>query len=122
MIVKNICDLSKSAKKKSKIQSNLLKVDSILDAFGHATTPYNLDASCFTKYTELQLDSKGRLVGAKLIEYLLEKSRVSNPLDGGRSFHIFYYMLEGATDEEKSQFHLSDAAHFAYLAGSKIVG
>ena len=62
------------------------------------------------------------MMGAKVIEYLLEKSRVTNPLDGGRSFHIFYYMLEGASSEERSLLQLSDAAHFSYLTGSNLVG
>ena len=62
------------------------------------------------------------MVGAKLIEYLLEKTRVSGPLDGGRNFHIFYYLLEGSTHEERVQWHLSDVAHFNYLTGSTIVG
>ena len=122
MLLKNLCDLSKNQKKKSKVPSHLLKVDNVLSAFGNASTPFNQDASCFTHYTEVQFDAKGRMVGAKFIEYLLEKSRVTNPLDGGSSFHIFYYMLEGATPEEMSQLQLSDAAHYSYLTGQKIVG
>ncbi|KAI8902781.1 chitin synthase-domain-containing protein [Globomyces pollinis-pini] len=122
MLVRNLCDLSKVSKKKTKVQSNVLKVDSILSAFGHASTPINLDATCFTQYSEYQFDSKGRMIGFKVIEYMLEKSRASNPLDGGRSFHIFYYLLDGATHEERTQWHLSDPAHFSYLNGSKLVG
>ncbi|KAJ3370280.1 hypothetical protein HDU91_006422 [Kappamyces sp. JEL0680] len=122
MLIRHLCDLSKTGPKKSKIHSQLLKIDSVLSAFGHASTPFNPDASCFTHYTELQFDGKGKMAGVKLIEYLLEKSRVSGPMDGGRSFHIFYYLLEGATHEERMQLHLSDAAHFNYLTGSSLVG
>ncbi|KAJ3254350.1 hypothetical protein HK103_007232 [Boothiomyces macroporosus] len=122
MLTRNLCDLSKSSKKKSKIHSNLLKIDTVMSAFGNATTPHNLDASCYTKYTEMQFDSKGKMVGVKLIEYLLEKSRVTGPLDRGKTFHIFYYLLEGATHEERVQWHLSDPAHFAFLNGSKMAG
>jgi chitin synthase len=122
MLLRNLCDISKTSEKKSKTHSLLLKIDPILSAFGHATTPHNLDATCFTHYTELQFNSKGKMVGAKLIEYLLEKTRVSGPLDGGRNFHIFYYLLEGANHEERVQWHLSDVAHFNYLTGSNIVG
>jgi chitin synthase len=122
MLVRNLCDLSKNGPKKTKTHSHVLKVDSVLSAFGHASTPHNADASCFTKYSEFQFDSKGKMVGMKMIEYLLEKSRVTIPLDGGRSFHIFYYLLEGATHEERVRFRLSDAAHFHYLTGSSQVG
>lgn len=122
LLLRNLCDLSRSSTKKSKVHSHLLKVDSILSAFGHATTPHNQDASCFTHYTELQFDSKGKMVGAKLIEYLLEKGRVTGPFDGGKTFHIFYYLLEGASHDERVQLRLSDAAHFNYLTGSNLVG
>jgi chitin synthase len=115
MIVRHLCDLSKTSKKKTKVQSNILKVESVLSAFGNAATPFNSDATCFTKYYELQFN-KGKMVGMKLIEYMLEKSRVSGALDGGFTFHVFYYLLAGATHEERTNLHLSDAAHFQYLA------
>jgi chitin synthase len=122
MLVRHFCDISKIQTKKTKAHSLIVKASSILAAFGNATTPYNPDATCFTQYTEIQFNQKGKMVGAKLIEYLLEKTRVNNPLDGGRTFHIFYYMLEGANNEERSLLNLYDAAHFNYLAGSDIVG
>ena len=120
--MRNLCDLSKTSTKKTKTHSQILKVDSILSAFGNATTPLNQDASCFAQYSEIQFDGKGKMVGMKLIEYLLEKSRVSGPLDGGKTFHVFYYLLEGATHEERVQWHLSDPAHFAYLNTSSMAG
>ncbi|KAJ8322906.1 hypothetical protein O5D80_008429 [Batrachochytrium dendrobatidis] len=120
MLMRSLCDLSKSSKKKTKTQSSILKVDTVLSAFGNATTPTNTNASCVTRYSELQFDSSGRMVGLKLIESLLEKSRVSGAQDGGYCFHIFYYLLEGATHEERVQWHLSDAAHFRFLNLSKM--
>ncbi|KAI8920090.1 chitin synthase-domain-containing protein [Powellomyces hirtus] len=120
LITRHLCDLSKTSTKKSKVHSGVLKVDSVLAAFGNAHTPFNKDATCCTRYSEYQFDKVGKMVGLKVIEYLLEKSRVSGAEDGGRSFHIFCYLLEGATREEKMQLHLSDAAHFHYLNQSSI--
>ncbi|KNC98434.1 uncharacterized protein SPPG_06138 [Spizellomyces punctatus DAOM BR117] len=120
LIARHLCDLSKTSTKKSKVHSAVLKVDSVLSAFGNAQTPFNKDASCCSRYSEYQFNSQGKMVGLKLIDYLLEKSRVSGAEDGGRSFHIFYYLLAGATHEEKMQFHLSDPAHFHYLSQSKL--
>jgi chitin synthase len=122
VLVRNLCDLSKTSKKKSRVQSNILKVDSVFSAFGNATTSFNQDASCFAQYTEIQFDQTGKMVGAKFIEYLLEKSRASKATDGGKSFHVFYFLLEGATHEERMKLHLSDPAHFSYLNGSHMVG
>lgn len=103
------------------MHSNILKVESVLAAFGNATTPSNQDATCFTKYYELQFE-KGKMVGMKLIEYLLEKSRISGALDGGFTFHVFYHLLDGATHQERISMHLSDAAHFQYLNSVKMRG
>lgn len=115
MIIRHLCDLSKSSTKKTKVHSNILKVENVLSAFGNATTPFNQNATCFTKYFELQC-SKGKMVGMKAIQYLLEKSRVSGSTDGAYTFHIFYYLLEGLTNEERDGLRLIDAAHFTYLS------
>jgi chitin synthase len=120
VLLRNLCDLSKQSTKKSKVHSNVLKVDTILSAFGNATTANNKDSSCFTQYTEVQFDHKGNMMGAKFIEYLLEKTRIGKSLDGGKTFHVFYYLLEGATHEERMKLHLSDPAHFNYLSGSSL--
>nr|KAJ3417768.1 hypothetical protein HK105_000815 [Polyrhizophydium stewartii] len=120
MLLRSLCDISKTSKKKTKTQSAILKADPVLAAFGNATTPSNPNATCFVRYNEVQFDAAGRMVGIKLIESLLEKSRVSGPADGGHSFHIFYYLLEGASHEERVQWHLSDAAHFRFLNLSKM--
>ncbi|KAI8824195.1 chitin synthase-domain-containing protein [Fimicolochytrium jonesii] len=119
-ITRHLCDLSKTSLKKSKVHSAVLKVDSVLSAFGNAQTPFNTDASCYTRYAEYQFDKRGKMVGLKLVDYLLEKSRVTGAEDGGRSFHIFYYLLAGATPDEKMQLHLSDPAHFHYLNQSTV--
>jgi chitin synthase len=72
--------------KKSRVHSSVLRVESILAAFGNAATPFNKDASCFSRYTEYQFNDKGAMVGAKFIDSLLEKSRVAGAEDGGRNF------------------------------------
>lgn len=70
----------------------------MLTLFGNASTPYNGDASGFGRYTEYQFDGEGCLVGAKYIDYLLDKGRVSGARDGEDNFHVFYYLLAAATE------------------------
>ncbi|KAI9363452.1 chitin synthase-domain-containing protein [Zopfochytrium polystomum] len=120
MIIRNLCDLSKASRKKSKIHSAALRVEPIFQAFGHAQTAANSEASCFSRYTEFQFNSKGRMVGAKYIGYLLDKSRVTGADDGSRNFNIFYHLLAGATHEEKQQWQLGDPVHYNYLNDSRI--
>ena len=47
--------------------------------------------------------------GAKISEYLLEKSRVVRQNPGEESFHIFYYLF---VDEQSSQLGLGEASSY----------
>lgn len=108
-----------NSKKPSKIQQLVQKAYSALEAFGHAKTTINENASRFGKYLELQFNERGRMVGAKFLDYMLEKSRVTQTLGDERNFHIFYYILHGSSPEEKSFLHLSEASSYAYLFKTK---
>ncbi|KAJ3329591.1 hypothetical protein HDU76_007573 [Blyttiomyces sp. JEL0837] len=77
------------------------------------------DQTILLIYTEFQFDTKGKMVGAKYLDYLLERTRVTGAEDGGRSFNIFYQLLGGATHEEKQQWQLGDSAHYHYLNVSR---
>ena len=55
--------------------------------------------------------------GAKLSEYLLEKSRVVQQDTGERNFHILYYMFAGLSSEEKEMYGLFDPSLYRYFKG-----
>ncbi|KAJ2690115.1 hypothetical protein H4R19_006447, partial [Coemansia spiralis] len=63
---------------------------------------------------ELQFDQRGRTVGAKTLTYLLEKARVTHVPQGERSFHVFYYLTNGAAPEDRAGCGLVQAS-FEYL-------
>lgn len=90
----------------------------ILESFGNAATHTNPNASRFGKYTELQFTERGRLAGSKTLAYYLEKARVAHPAAGERNFHAFYYLVAGASAEERQHLVLGDAAHYRYLGGA----
>lgn len=105
-----------SHKKPSKVQTQLLHSQTILEAFGNAKTLQNHNASRFGRYTEVQFSERGRVMGAKILNYFLEKRRVTEAHSDERNFHAFYYLLAGATAEEKSELRLNDHSGFSYLS------
>ncbi|CAO3682868.1 hypothetical protein G6F70_002985 [Rhizopus microsporus] len=102
-------------KKPTKLQQLTQMAYSALEAFGHAKTDVHDNASRFGKYLELQFNEKGRMIGAKFSEYMLERSRITQTNGDDRCFHVFYYMLYGTTQEEKSLLHLDESASYDYL-------
>ena len=78
----------------------------LLEAFGNARTRINENSSRFGKYLELYFEQDGTVVGAKFKEYLLEKSRIVYQNSFESTFHIFYLMFAGLTQNEKQKYSL----------------
>ena len=53
-----------------------MQLNPLLEAFGNASTELNDNSSRFGKFIQLLFESNGRVVGAGLEQYLLEKSRI----------------------------------------------
>ncbi len=58
------------------LEERILQVNPLLEAFGNAKTIINNNSLRFGKYLDLIYTQNGRVIGAQLHEYLLEKSRV----------------------------------------------
>ena len=104
------------------IEQQVLESNPLLEAFGNAKTLRNDNSSRFGKFVEIDFDPTGRVIGATISTYLLERSRVVSIAPGERSFHIFYQICAGAdADLRKALFLPEMAADFAYLSQSEIV-
>ena len=53
-------------------------------------------------------------MGAKISEYLLEKSRVVNQNQGEENFHIFFYIFAGLPKEQQRMLKLKAASEYRY--------
>eukprot|EP00554_Chaetoceros_debilis_P008058 CAMPEP_0194079130 /NCGR_PEP_ID=MMETSP0149-20130528/5363_1 /TAXON_ID=122233 /ORGANISM="Chaetoceros debilis, Strain MM31A-1" /LENGTH=1393 /DNA_ID=CAMNT_0038760523 /DNA_START=295 /DNA_END=4476 /DNA_ORIENTATION=- len=83
------------------IEQQVLESNPILESFGNARTLRNDNSSRFGKFIELQFTMSGKLIGACVDSYLLEKVRLLNQSDGERNYHIFYELLNGASGSDK---------------------
>jgi chitin synthase len=76
------------------------------------TTPTASKAGLFF---ELQYDASSTvnptLIGGKLLDHRLERSRIASVPTGERSFHVLYYLLAGTSAAEKSHLGLDSVTN-----------
>ncbi|KAF1887475.1 hypothetical protein Lal_00040529 [Lupinus albus] len=100
------------------VEQQVLESNPVLEAFGNAKTIRNNNSSRFGKFVEIQFDNKGRISGAAIRTYLLERSRVCQISDPERNYHCFYFLC-AAPAEEKEKYKLGSPSSFHYLNQSK---
>ncbi|XP_043705630.1 myosin-6-like isoform X1 [Telopea speciosissima] len=96
------------------VEQKVLESNPVLEAFGNAKTVRNNNSSRFGKFVEIQFDQQGRISGAAIRTYLLERSRVCQVSDPERNYHCFY-MLCAAPPEDVERFKLGNPRTFHYL-------
>ncbi|XP_015576558.1 myosin-11 isoform X1 [Ricinus communis] len=96
------------------VEQQVLESNPVLEAFGNAKTVRNNNSSRFGKFVEIQFDKQGRISGAAIRTYLLERSRVCQISDPERNYHCFY-LLCAAPQEEVEKYKLGNPKSFHYL-------
>eukprot|EP00760_Papus_ankaliazontas_P030344 PhM_4_TR477/c1_g1_i1/m.27535/K10357/MYO5; myosin V len=78
------------------VNKRIIAASPILESFGNAKTVRNDNSSRFGKFSKLQFDRDGFLVGNFVIKYLLEKSRIVTASKDERVYHSFYQVVSGS--------------------------
>ena len=121
MFKKNSTAYKRFSIKKEAIEEKILSCNPILEAFGNAKTVRNDNSSRFGKYVTLLVNKESRkIIGAKLVNYLLEKSRIVQQAKNERNYHIFYHLLEGADSDLLHDINLikTGFSEYKYLSQS----
>ncbi|KAL7579862.1 hypothetical protein ACA910_004873 [Epithemia clementina (nom. ined.)] len=85
-------------------EQQVLQSNPILEAFGNARTLRNDNSSRFGKYIDIRFTRSGKLSGAQIETYLLEKVRLIHIGIGERNYHVFYQFFAAASDHERSSY------------------
>ncbi|XP_035909607.1 myosin heavy chain, muscle isoform X29 [Anopheles stephensi] len=100
-----------NAEKKGSLEDQVVQTNPVLEAFGNAKTVRNDNSSRFGKFIRIHFTGSGKLAGADIETYLLEKARVISQQTLERSYHIFYQIMSGSVKGLKEICLLSNNIH-----------
>ncbi|XP_064213619.1 myosin heavy chain, muscle isoform X21 [Tribolium castaneum] len=112
---------SEEQAKKGNLEDQVVQTNPVLEAFGNAKTVRNDNSSRFGKFIRIHFGPTGKLAGADIETYLLEKARVISQQSLERSYHIFYQMMSGAVKGLKENCLLSDNVYdYNFVSQGKV--
>ncbi|CAI2315989.1 unnamed protein product [Caenorhabditis sp. 36 PRJEB53466] len=114
-LMSHLISLSQKGSTGCSTEQTLLSAGPVLEAFGNAVTLTNNNSSRFGKFIKINYRENGMVSGANVEIYLLEKSRIIFQTKGERNYHVFYYLLEGADEEERKKYFLLKPNDYKYL-------
>lgn len=114
-LLHHLTALSQKGSHGSGVEQTILSAGPVLEAFGNAKTAHNNNSSRFGKFIQVNYKENGMVHGAVVQKYLLEKSRICSQGRNERNYHVFYYLLEGASEQEREALYLKTPDQYYYL-------
>merc|ERR1712018_864146 len=90
------------------LEDKIVQTNPVLEAWGNAKTVRNDNSSRFGKFIRIWFNAGGKLPGADMVTYLLEKSRLTFQATLERCYHSFYNIMSDQVPDCKEKCHLSD--------------
>merc|ERR1719342_719763 len=90
------------------LEDKIVQTNPVLEAWGNAKTVSNDNSSRFGKFIRIWFNQSGKLSGADMVVYLLEKSRLTYQQPLERCYHAFYNIMSDQVPDLKEKCMLSD--------------
>merc|ERR1712214_204912 len=90
------------------LEDKIVNTNPVLEAWGNAKTVRNDNSSRFGKFIRIWFNAAGKLSGADMVIYLLEKSRLTFQAELERCYHSFYNIMSDQVPDIKEKCHLSN--------------
>merc|ERR1719356_1033096 len=116
-----ICSSGKRKEGEASLEDKIVQTNPVLEAWGNARTVRNDNSSRFGKFIRIHFNSSGKLSGADMVVYLLEKSRLTYQQPLERCYHAFYNIMSDQVPDLKAKCHLSnDIKDYWYVSQGKL--
>merc|ERR1712223_688486 len=89
------------------LEDKIVQTNPVLEAWGNAKTVRNDNSSRFGKFIRIWFNAAGKLSGADMVIYLLEKSRLTFQAELERCYHSFYNIMSDQVPDCKEKCLLS---------------
>merc|ERR1719175_540486 len=110
-VISYFASIGASGKKKEGepgLEDKIVQTNPVLEAWGNAKTVRNDNSSRFGKFIRIWFNQAGKLSGADMVVYLLEKSRLTFQAELERCYHAFYNIMSDQVPDLKEKAFLSD--------------
>jgi myosin heavy chain 6/7 len=105
-VISYFASIGASGKKKEGeigLEDKIVQTNPVLEAWGNAKTVRNDNSSRFGKFIRIWFNQAGKLSGADMVVYLLEKSRLTFQATLERCYHSFYNLMSDQVPDLKSK-------------------